>query len=457
MQKINQKAELEKLVLSGVLNYPNIFHQVSQVCYPEMFSDWRQKAADHIWTRMENFQNVSHHTLALDLESKERAFELYDDPNDNALEFAHQLQQAFYTISEISRLNEAVGGLMEGQEYAEVVRHLNESRDDMESRITPVTKDEKIYTDTAFAIRHPEKVPQGISTGFATMDKLTGGFRPASYIIIAGRPGMGKTTILLQHIIFALLSGKKVALFSIEMTAQQILTRLAAMLAGYNPDNEALWTKFIRNKVADKILEIYDMPLTIYDGSTFSTKVEDLVRLSAQIKHTKGLEMVCIDYIQKLSTYKNFRSNTVAEMTHISNILAVACQQIQLPFLVLSQLSREVEKRASKRPIMADLRESGALEQDATEIWFVYRPEYYGIQEDAIGLSTTGLIEYINAKSRFAGNNVKDKHLELMRDPSTGCISEGHPGDKDFSGLPAAIHDNTQITVKADPDMDLPF
>jgi len=379
------------------------------------------------------------------------AFELFERVTDNVIEIAKDLQKSYYATEEIRRLKEASTDLLMGEEYTEVIRRIEKDRKEMLSQVASVAKDEQEYIDTAHKIKNPADVAPGINTGFQTIDKMTGGFTPSSYIIIAGRPKMGKTTILLWHIIHALRQGKKVLFFSIEMSTPQILDRMAHLMCGFNPDDKLRLTEQQREKVGNKVLEMYDMPLTIYDARKFSTKVEDLTQIAAQVQYSAGVDMVCIDYLQKLNSYTNHRGNDNAKFTDISNELALACQRLDAPFLVLSQLSRAVETRGgNKRPMLSDLRSSGSIEQDATEVWFVYRPEYYDITEDEEGNPTAGLIEYTLAASRFAGK-FKNAGVDLTFIPQTGEIVErGKEPIIDTS-------QDMRVAVTAPDDTPIPF
>jgi replicative DNA helicase len=229
----------------------------------------------------------------------------------------------------------------------------------------------------------------GIATGFADLDSVLGGLQPSDLIILAGRPGMGKTS-LATNLAFnaarywlqdkeagvAISKGAPILFFSLEMAAQQLSARILAeqteiemwkIRNGRFSDNE--WEKFVL-----KMQELSTLPLYIDDSGGIS--IAQIAARSRRLKREKGIGAVIIDHIQLVAPARRFE-NRVQEITDISKGLKVLAKELDVPVIALSQLSRGVDSRDDKRPVLSDLRESGSIEQDADVVMFVYREAYY--------------------------------------------------------------------------------
>lgn len=252
----------------------------------------------------------------------------------------------------------------------------------------------------------------GLSTGFRAIDMVLGGLQPSDLIIAAGRPGMGKSAWALsvaQNV--AKLDGK-VAIFSLEMSKEQLTQRLLSMTTMI--EAHRLRTKKLSSDdwsiVMEAANEISSLPLYIDDSSGVSV---DYVRREARrIYAESGLDLVVIDYMQLMSGQGGNREQEIA---YISRNLKAMARELNVPVIALSQLSRKVEERADKRPMLSDLRESGSQEQDADAVIFIYREDYY--VEDS---PAQNIAEIILAKHRHgATGTVKlffRKELTLFRD-----------------------------------------
>ncbi len=217
----------------------------------------------------------------------------------------------------------------------------------------------------------------GIPTGFVDLDYMTSGLQPAELILIAARPSMGKTAFALniaQHMAFK--QNKSVAIFSLEMSKEQLINRLFALEG--NIDATHLRSGKLEDSEWDKLAEaasiIGDSKLIIDD--TPGITVAALRSKCRKYKLEKGLDCIFIDYLQLMSGNGRTESRQ-QEISEISRSLKGIARELNVPVVALSQLSREVEKRPDKRPMMSDLRESGAIEQDADVIMFIYRDDYY--------------------------------------------------------------------------------
>lgn len=248
----------------------------------------------------------------------------------------------------------------------------------------------------------------GIPSGFSKVDKLTSGWQPSDLIIIAARPGMGKTALTLSMARnMAVEHNVPVAFFSCEMSSVQLITRLISSETGLS--SEKLRTgnleKHEWEQLNVKVKSLEKAPLFIDD--TPSLSIFDLRAKARRLASQHGIKMIMIDYLQLMTAGGNQKGgNREQEISTISRNLKALAKELNVPVIALSQLSRAVETRGgSKRPLLSDLRESGAIEQDADIVSFIYRPEYYKIEEwdDEERSPTDGQAEFIVAKHRNGG------------------------------------------------------
>jgi replicative DNA helicase len=220
----------------------------------------------------------------------------------------------------------------------------------------------------------------GIPTGFRYLDRLNNGFNPGELIILAARPGMGKTTLALNFMTTAALNGYRTLLFSIEMGATEIGYKLISSLSEIDHD------RLKRGKLTDEewrqthtdISPIVNGGNIIIDDSA-ALDVYQLRTISRKLNHENKLSMIVVDYIQLIQGQdrQNKQQNREQQIAYISRQLKVLAKELELPVICVSQLSRAVESRADKTPMLSDLRESGAIEQDADQVIFIYREAYY--------------------------------------------------------------------------------
>ena len=235
----------------------------------------------------------------------------------------------------------------------------------------------------------------GIATGFYDLDFKTSGMQPADLVLIAARPSMGKTAFVLniaQHVAFRM--HKTVAIFSLEMSKEQLVNRMFSLES--NVDAQNLRNGTLSDVEWEKLIEsagvIGKSNLIIDDTAGIS--ISELRSKCRKFKLEHNLEMIIIDYLQLMSGSGRSESRQ-QEISEISRSLKSLARELNVPVLALSQLSRAVEQRPDKRPMMSDLRESGAIEQDADVIMFIYRDDYYNKDSERKGIS-----EIIIAKQR---------------------------------------------------------
>jgi replicative DNA helicase len=250
----------------------------------------------------------------------------------------------------------------------------------------------KAVDNTAAAFQRDGKL-SGLATGLKTLDSKMGGLQASDLIVLAGRPGMGKTALATniayniakawegEHRVdghMQTVNGGIVGFFSLEMSAEQLATRIIAEQTGIS--SSRMRRGDIRERdfdvIKDKMIEIQHLPLFI--DETGGVSVAQLAARARRLKRQRGLDLVVIDYIQLMhGSTRRAQEGRVQEVTEITTSLKALAKELNVPILALSQLSRQVENREDKRPQLSDLRESGSIEQDADVVLFVYREEYY--------------------------------------------------------------------------------
>jgi replicative DNA helicase len=251
------------------------------------------------------------------------------------------------------------------------------------------------------ASKNPDGI-SGVPTGFYALDKLTSGWQRSDMIVIAARPAMGKTAFVLSMARnTAVDHNMGVAIFSLEMSSVQLVKRLIASETRLSA--EKLRKGDLRDdefqQLHTRISKLATAPLYIDDTPGIS--IFDLRAKCRRLKMQYDIQMVIIDYLQLMTAGAKNQGNREQEISSISRSIKEIAKELNIPIVALSQLSRSVEQRGGdKKPILSDLRESGAIEQDADIVSFIYRPEYYGFLQDEDGNSNAGVGEIIIAKHR---------------------------------------------------------
>lgn len=257
----------------------------------------------------------------------------------------------------------------------------------------------------------------GVPSGFTAMDRITSGFQRSDLIIIAARPSMGKTAFVLSIARnVAVDMNRGVAFFSLEMSSIQLVNRLISA-------ESELPSQKIRNgrlepyewvQLDDKIKNLTKAPMFIDDTPAISI-FELRAKCRRLMKQNENLQLIIIDYLQLMTAGSDMRGNREQEVSIISRSLKALAKELDVPIIALSQLNRSVETRGgTKRPQLSDLRESGAIEQDADLVCMIHRPEYYGFETDDNGQSIKGIAEIIIAKHRNGA--VGDVQLKFTKE-----------------------------------------
>lgn len=312
----------------------------------------------------------------------------YEDTKD-VLELLDEAEKSLYEISD---------------------QNLNTGYESLSSLVVKAQKEIEVMSEQGSDIT-------GVPTGFKELDKVTNGWQSSDLIIIAARPAMGKTAFTLSLAKNAAEAKKPVAFFSLEMANVQLVQRLIAMEAGINLSNlrhgkieDAQWQKL--HAAVDKLSQV---PIYIDDAPGIN--IFELRAKCRRLKQNHGIELIIIDYLQLMSGAPNGRNsgNREQEISSISRALKGLAKELHVPIIALSQLSRAVESRGGdKRPQLSDLRESGAIEQDADIVSFIYRPGYYGVEDIDIPKDLTEIIiakhrngVLANVKLKYVGDFVK--------------------------------------------------
>ena len=272
----------------------------------------------------------------------------------------------------------------------------------------------------------------GLETGFTKLDALTSGWQPSDLVIIAARPGMGKTAFVISMAKnMAIDFNHGVAVFSLEMSSVQLITRMISSETGLTSEKlrKGNLEPHEWEQLNVKVKKLSDAPIFIDD--TPSLSVFDLRAKARRLVSQHNVKIIVIDYLQLMTAGGKAGGNREQEISMISRNLKALAKELEVPVIALSQLSRAVETRGgSKRPLLSDLRESGAIEQDADIVSFIFRPEYYGMTEwdDDEQTPCEGQGEFIVAKHRNGGlDNIRLKftgHLAKFSDLEEGFSSE---------------------------------
>ncbi len=291
------------------------------------------------------------------------------------------------------------------------------------------------------AIEEIEKAAQnsdgisGIPTGFYGLDKLTAGWQRSDMIVLAARPAMGKTAFVLSMARNTAVDfNMGVAIFSLEMSSVQLVKRLIS--SETRLPAEKLRKGDLRDdefqQLHSRITKLSTAP--IYIDDTPGISVFDLRAKCRRLKMQYDIQIVIIDYLQLMTAGgSKGQGNREQEISTISRSIKEIAKELNVPVIALSQLSRSVEQRGGdKRPVLSDLRESGAIEQDADIVSFIYRPEYYGFLQDEEGNSNAGVGEIIVAKHRNGG--LENIRLRFIKEYARFDNLEGFDADPDMGG-----------------------
>jgi replicative DNA helicase len=281
--------------------------------------------------------------------------------------------------------------------------------------MVPIAEAIRAYYDRIEYLYEHRGEPLGIPTGFRDLDKLLGGLQRSDLIIVAARPGVGKTSLMLNIALSAARRfHQRVAIFTLEMSNEQIVQRLVSAETGIDSQrlrlgdlHEDEWPLFVQatSALSDALIFVDDTP---------SISALQLRTKARRLYAEHGLDLIIIDYLQ-LMTGDQRTENRVQEISYLSRALKALARELRIPVLVASQLSRAVEQRSEKKPVLSDLRESGSIEQDADVVMFIYREDIYDENSPRKNIA-----ELMVAKHRNGPTGTVElffqKHLTVFKD-----------------------------------------
>lgn len=325
----------------------------------------------------------------------------------------------------------------------------NISQESLKETFTPMDKAVREALELIEAI-HSNKIDNiSVSSGMFALDNMLGGFQRSDLIIVAARPSMGKTAFALSFARNAAVDHKvPIALFSLEMATVQLVTRLISSEARINA-HSIRTGKFRAEdgaKISRTVHKLSSAP--IYIDDTPGQTVLEIRAKARRLKAEKDIGMIIIDYLQLMLPSSKMDSRE-REISTISRSLKALAKELNIPVVALSQLNRSVEQTSDKRPMLSHLRESGAIEQDADVVLFLYRPEVYGITQYPDGMSTEGIAEVIVGKQR--NGPVGDVKVKFIKD-----YARFENLDLNYSEIPESTQSGDDFEDYGD-DEDLPI
>lgn len=291
---------------------------------------------------------------------------------------------------EIDNINDYIGDVEKN--------FLNVTRDRNAGEFQDVKSVIQKVTDRLVMLQKADGHISGVKTGYYDLDRLTSGFQKGDLIILAARPSVGKTAFALNVAYnVSYKSDEAVAVFSLEMPAEQLIQRIICSAGSLKSESLRSGSILRENNeryyaAADKVSKC-----NLYIDDTPGIRVGEIAAKCRRLQREHGLKMIIIDYLQLISGPANSRESRQQEVSDISRQLKMIARELKVPVIALSQLSRSVEKRDNKRPVLSDLRESGAIEQDADIVSFIHREDYQDPKKEA---ETQGATDIIIAKHR---------------------------------------------------------
>ena len=418
-----QAKDLEEAVLGAIMLEKSAFDTVIEILKPECFYlDSNQR----IYRAMQNLQQKNQPidilTVVEELKSKSE-LEMVGGPYyvtrlTNAVVSAANIEAHSRIILQkfIQRELIRISGEIISDSYEDST-DVFDLLDEAESKLFEITNNhlrknfdsiDSVLVKTVQRIedmRHRTEDITGVPSGFPSLDKVTYGWQPSDLIILAARPAVGKTAFALNLVRNAALSSKQipVAFFSLEMSSAQLVQRILSA------ESEIWLEKISRGKMEEhEMKQLYAKGIQklaqapIYIDDTAALNVFELRAKARRLKNKHNIGMIIIDYLQLMSGGGGKNVNREQEISTISRNLKTLAKELMIPIIALSQLSRAVEtrKEGNKMPQLSDLRESGAIEQDADMVMFIYRPEYYDITSNEMGESNKGETHVRIAKHR---------------------------------------------------------
>ncbi len=471
-----QAKDLEEAVLGAIMLEKSAFDTVIEILKPECFY---VEAHQRIYKAMQGLQQKNQPidilTVVEELKFREE-LDIVGGPYfvtrlTNAVVSSANIEAHSRIILQkfIQRELIRISGEIIGDAYEDST-DVFDLLDDAESKLFEITNNhlrknfdsiDTVLVKTVQRIedmRHRNEDITGVPSGFSSLDTVTYGWQQTDLIILAARPSVGKTAFALNLARNAALHANKptpVAFFSLEMSASQLVQRILSA------ESEIWLEKIARGKLEEhEMKQLYARGIQrlaqapIFIDDTAALNIFELRAKCRRLKNKHNVGLIIIDYLQLMSGTNDRNSNREQEISRISRDLKGLAKELQVPIIALSQLSREVEKRkeGSKIPQLSDLRESGAIEQDADMVMFLYRPEYYDITANEHGESNKGETHVRIAKHRNGSlENVKLRamlHIQKFVDMEDDDFGGGFPRGGSWKPVPGNDTGNDQGSAK---------
>lgn len=424
LRKIPSSLEAERSVLGGIFLKPDIFSEVIEVINS---GDFYKMAHKLIFEVMQEVYTTGESIDPIIVMDRLKRKDKFDDIGGEAIfyEIIEEVPTAANILTYARIIKEKATLRRLGDIGTKIVEMTYEGYEDVDTildkaegmifKVAESKESKDIVSLKEVVTNEFERLEQllqnkgvttGISSGFKHFDEMTSGFHPSDLVVLAARPSMGKTAFALNLALNAAMKAEKgVLVFSLEMSSSQLLQRLLAMEAGIGLQKirngflgEDDWGKLgiASGKLANVEINIADVP---------NVNVLEIRSIARRLKAAGKLDMILIDYLQLIKGTSGKSDNRQQEISDISRSLKGIARELDIPIIALSQLSRAPEQRADRRPMLSDLRESGAIEQDADMVVFLYRDDYYnddsdqkGITEVIIGKQRNGPVGTVNLK-----------------------------------------------------------
>lgn len=407
VRKIPYNAEAEKAVIGGIFLKQNVVEEITSILSPEDFFNAELKKIYSSVLQLHNNNKPIDPIIVLEEDKSIKEDTFYDVIESiptaaNITEYAHIVKNK----SKLRGLQNTATKIIEMTSDDMIIP--DEIIDKAEALVFDISKKNKTkdvlsikellgeeYQRLEEIYRNTD-LYSGITSGYPSLDKMISGFNPSDLIIIAARPSMGKTAFALNTAFNAAKSGKSILIFSLEMSSSQILQRLLSINSGIGIQKirngflkDEDWKKLgnASNFLGNFHINIADIP---------NITVMEMRAAARRMKAAGKLDMIIVDYLQLIKGSNLRIENRQQEISEISRSLKGLARELDVPVIALSQLSRAVEQRADRRPMLSDLRDSGAIEQDADIVAFLYRDGYYNEKND----TTKGDTEIIIGKQR---------------------------------------------------------
>jgi replicative DNA helicase len=403
----------EEIILGTILLTPSSYFEVSETISSVMFTPGiSQIIASELFSELDTKGEINLQVFAYKCAENNKASKItYELILEIAQKgsyasfksFCEVLRTHFLDKTEIELAIKTQTAIKGGEHAEDILVEIGNERDMIYDMVSKSEEDRladlmEVY-DNAVAASKTKGLITGIETGHVELNEITSGWQPTDFVVLAARPGMGKSTKAFEFARASAESGNAAVIFSLEMSKAQVYQKLVSMSTRISVQ------KIRAGELSEQDLElihedlerIHSLPLYVEDRLNNIDKIINKMRV---LKRKHGIKMAIVDYIQLVRTTKD-KSDT-ERVTEVSmKLKGVAGNgDCGLTLIGLAQLNRDLEKRGDKRPQLSDLRNSGQIEQDADMVVFIYRDEYYGIMEDEEGISTKGLAELNVAKYR---------------------------------------------------------